>query len=524
MTLSKFIKPNMKGALYARYSSDGQTITAQRSSILQFAEKHNLKIINEFLDEGVSAVKNDLDKRPEIMSLLQEAEQQKFDFIAIQYSDRIARDPIEHITIKLQLKEIGIPVFISTSETIYDTNVNNLHQLMLDGFSKYEVDNIKTRTLDGLKARAELGKFTGGNSPYGYRYLKKKAIFVSILEEIETVKVIFELYKKGDGWQCIAEKLPPETCRIKEWTKEKVRSILLNPFYAGFISYNKRSKNNTSLLNNRELWIMAPAHYIDPIISIEEWEICWRLYNERKEMKVDPKHLKTSFLLRGLLKCKNCDTLFKTKDQRTKGKNKVYGEVIYYCPECKLRVTTDYIHDMVVNDILNDIRTFTFDQVYQKVDQKFKQEIVTLNEDIEKLKTTIRTYKVKKTEIKELTKEQMIKFKESNSEDVDCKKTIGILTVYKQQLTKRMVKIQNLIDNKTREIELRENASLNRNIWLNVLENVMGDRTKIEPMDIRRLFIPLVKHIKIDDNLVVEYQLRIDNKKRKSTNQISIPL
>ncbi|UTW70210.1 recombinase family protein [Anaerobacillus sp. HL2] len=69
-------------------------------------------------------------------------------------NDRLARDPIEHLTIRLTLRELGIPIVISATEKLYDSRNEDISQLLQDGFSKYEVENIKIRTLDGLKNRA----------------------------------------------------------------------------------------------------------------------------------------------------------------------------------------------------------------------------------------------------------------------------------------------------------------------------------------------------------------------------------
>ncbi|MBJ3774035.1 recombinase family protein, partial [Klebsiella pneumoniae] len=74
-----------------------------------------------------------------------------------------------------------------------------------------------------------------------------------------------------------------------KWTKEKVRSIIINPFYAGYMSWGKRTGPEKGTFGDRETWIIIHSEYIEPIISKEDWELCWKLYCERRERKVPPK-------------------------------------------------------------------------------------------------------------------------------------------------------------------------------------------------------------------------------------------
>lgn len=514
MLLSEVLKKDMIGVFYGRHSTERQNMKPQLDSAAELVKKYGCIIVKKYLEPGVSAAQVPMKDRPKLQQLLKDAKEKKFQFIVVQNNDRLARDPIEHLTIRLTLREIGIPIVVSATEKLYDSRNEDISQLLQDGFSKYEVENIKIRTLDGLKNRARGGKFTGGNAPFGYRYIKEEKRFQSYPEELQNVKKIFDLYKKGDGFEAVANKLPPGSNKGKDWTKEKVRTIVTNPFYAGFIGWNKRSNASNTSINDKELWILTPSDYIEPIITKEVWELCWQIYNSRRKKQVSPKQLKTSYLLKDLLICKTCKHEMKGKDERTSIRyGKEYGEKVYKCETCSIKFPAEKLQDQVVNSILNDVRTLKIHQVQEKVSTSLKHEVIQLKKDLQDLETALGNYAIKQSKIK-IRLQEVMKFK------LD-KNLIGALTVFNQEINNRIQHTEYQIKQKHNEIELKEYAEFNREAWNVVLNQILVDRSKIQPIDIRRLLLPLVKKLLITPNGEVEYYLRIDTKKRIVTDQLA---
>lgn len=513
MLLSEVLKKDMKGVFYGRHSTDRQNMDSQLNSASQLVKKYGCFIIKPYLDPGISAAKIPLKDRPGLQELLKDAKEKKFDFIVVQNNDRLARDPIEHLTIRLTLRELGIPIVVSATEKLYDSRNEDISQLLQDGFSKYEVENIKLRTMDGLKNRARSGKFTGGNPPFGYRYIKEDKRFDPYPEELEHVKNIFDLYKKGDGLEAVASKLPSGSNKGKDWTKEKVRTILTNPFYAGFISWGKRSNSSKTSINDKDVWILTPSDYIKPVITKEEWELCWQIFNSRRKKQVSPKQLKTSYLLTDLLICKTCKNKMKGKDERTSIKHgKKYGEKVYKCETCSIKFPAKKLQDRVINSILNDVRTLKIHQIYEKISSSLKQEVIQLKKDLQDLETALGDYAIKQSKVK-------IRLQDIMKSKLD-KNLIGALTVFNQEINNRIRQTEDLIKQKQNEIQLKDDAEYNREAWNVVLNQVLVDRSEIEPIDIRRLLLPLVKKLLITPNGEVEYYLRIDTQKRHVTDQL----
>lgn len=508
----------MKGAFYGRHSTDKQDMISQRNSVNKLIGKYQCEIVEEYLDPGVSAVKIPMEKREYLQKLISSAREKKFDFIIAYKSDRLARDPHEHLAIRSIMADFDMPVIISSTEDLYDKNNDLLVQLMEDGFTKYEADNIRIRTYDGKEAKAATGSWLGGHPPFGYRYKTKEKFIEPIPHELSIVSRIFELYKKGHGFHSIAEILNSITDINSDihsvqlnWTKKKVKDIILNPIYAGFISWRKRTNG---VINDRNLWITAPSDLITPIITKEEWEICYRLFHQRRMNQISPKYYKTNFLLNDIIQCKHCKCKLETKDQRTEQKGKVYGEKIYRCPTCKLRCSAEELHSTLVNEILNEIRFQTFDNIFNGVIEKLKIEVDVSKNEIKKLENEQDKYVASSERIKDELQKLM-----KNKED---ERLIKSLHQYHLEVQRKIKDVKNTILNKNKEIQIKQDAKYNREAWATVFENILQDREQIDDINIRRLFIPLIEYVTIDQNLKVDYKLRIDKSKRKMSNQIQL--
>ncbi|EBK2060070.1 recombinase family protein, partial [Salmonella enterica subsp. enterica serovar Typhi] len=110
LPLADLIRPGMKGAFYGRHSTDRQNMETQKVMAYDFAKKYGCTVVCEYLDAAVSARKKQLNDRPGISQLLRDARDRKFDFVLMNYHDRIARNPMEHQEIRKRLKECNIPV------------------------------------------------------------------------------------------------------------------------------------------------------------------------------------------------------------------------------------------------------------------------------------------------------------------------------------------------------------------------------------------------------------------------------
>lgn len=107
-------------AAYVRVSTQeqklhGLSLDAQKMKLEEYAEAHNMKIVEWYVDEGVSARKL-IRKRPELQRMIQDAEKGKFERIIFIKLDRFFRSVAEYHEC---MKRIS-PVVWTTTEEKYD--------------------------------------------------------------------------------------------------------------------------------------------------------------------------------------------------------------------------------------------------------------------------------------------------------------------------------------------------------------------------------------------------------------------
>ena len=121
-TMATYIE---EAAAYVRVSSQeqklhGLSIEAQKQKLIEYAEKHNLKIVEWYVDEGVSATRP-IAKRPELQRMVYDAQKGRFKRIIFIKLDRFFRSVAEyHACMKLIE-----PVIWTATEEKYDLSNAN---------------------------------------------------------------------------------------------------------------------------------------------------------------------------------------------------------------------------------------------------------------------------------------------------------------------------------------------------------------------------------------------------------------
>lgn len=112
-------------AAYIRVSTQeqklhGLSLDAQKEKLKEYAKKHGLKIVEWYMDEGVSGRKR-IRNRPELQRMIRDAEAGKFDRIIFIKLDRFFRSVAEYHEC---MKRIG-PVIWTATEEKYDLSTAN---------------------------------------------------------------------------------------------------------------------------------------------------------------------------------------------------------------------------------------------------------------------------------------------------------------------------------------------------------------------------------------------------------------
>lgn len=157
-------------AAYIRVSTQEQklhgiSLDAQKMKLIAYAKKHNLKIVEWYMDEGVSGRKL-IKNRPELQRMIQDAEKGEFDRIIFIKLDRFFRSIAEYHE---AMKRIA-PVIWTATEEEYDLSTANGRMLvnMKITIAEMEADQGGERIKVVNEYKTSTGQPLTGNLPFGF--------------------------------------------------------------------------------------------------------------------------------------------------------------------------------------------------------------------------------------------------------------------------------------------------------------------------------------------------------------------
>ena len=158
----------MKCVIYARYSSAEQreeSVEGQLRECKEFAERHNMTILDSYIDRALSARTDD---RPQFQKMIQDSAKKQFDIVLVWKLDRFSRNRFDAATYRAILKRNGVKV-VSAKENISEGPEGIILEAMLDGMAEYYSAELSVKVKRGQKENALKCKANGGNVPFGYR-------------------------------------------------------------------------------------------------------------------------------------------------------------------------------------------------------------------------------------------------------------------------------------------------------------------------------------------------------------------
>lgn len=183
-------------AAYIRVSTQEQklhgiSLDAQKAKLIAYAKANGMKIVEWYMDEGVSARKL-IKKRPELQRMIQDAEKGQFERIIFIKLDRFFRSVAEYHEC---MKRIA-PVVWTTTEEKYDLTTANGRFLINAklAVAEMEADMASERVNLVNEYKASTGQPLCGNVPFGFKIIRdpdtgrKKIVkdpeYADILEDV----------------------------------------------------------------------------------------------------------------------------------------------------------------------------------------------------------------------------------------------------------------------------------------------------------------------------------------------------
>ncbi|MHC1723947.1 MAG: recombinase family protein [Aminipila sp.] len=409
----------MKVAIYCRLSEedrnkhaetdDSESIQNQKSMLIQHAVEQNWEIYNIYSDDDYTGADR---KRPEFKKLLLDAEQHKFDIVLCKTQSRFTRE--------LELVEKYIhglfPMwgirFVSIVDNADTQNKGNKKSRQINGlvnewYLEDMSDNIKSVLIDKRKKGVHIGAF----ALYGYKKNpEKKGQLIIDEEAAEVVREVFLLFSQGYGKSAIARILndreipnPTEYKRLKGlrykqpesknstlWKYYAIANMLTNEIYIGNMVQGKYEsvsyKSKKSRPRSKEEWYVVKDTH-EPIIDLDLWNKVQDIISQ----KAKPFSSGEIGVFARKTKCINCGYTMRSSKNHERHYLKCSTRYVSKGACIGAFISVDKLEETVLAEI-NSL-------ISQYIDKEYIERNIdassSLIQKIEKLESTVKTYKDK---------------------------------------------------------------------------------------------------------------------------------
>lgn len=496
------VKENLKlsrlAGIYVRVSTEEQakhgfSIRAQIEKLKQYCEAMDWKVIDVYVDDGISG-KNIID-RPEVNRMLKDIEAKKINTVLVYKVDRLTRSLKDLINL-VELFNQNDCDFCSLQESIDTKTATGRMFLKIIGiFAEFERENIAERTRFGMEKKAKEGYvLIAGISPLGYDKEKDNKIVQVNDNEAEIVKLIFNSYlDKNTTLIGLARRLNLQNYKTKSgypFSGKTIKGILSNPIYIGKVRYCKDDKERTFEVDGKHEAIIDEDTY---------FKVQQKL--EKIQSKSGTKRPKENNYYCGTLYCGVCGERMTThiKDKK-RADGSLYSSCAYRCPNKVLAMCSakQMSHLKVEKAFVSYINNIQDLDVTNKIDLSQFNETETVDS----------LYDTYKKEIERLNQQQSKIMKLFIDELVDYDEFIKMKNIIKTQLVE--------LKNKLQQIEQEENQEkiylTEKEIITSIKENWLL-LTNSEKMDFLNNFIEKIIIINEPQENTTEGKVKIKEMK-----------
>ena len=379
-------------AAYVRVSTQeqklhGLSLDAQKMKLTEYAEKHNMKIVEWYVDEGVSARKL-IRKRPELQRMIQDAEKRKFERIIFIKLDRFFRSVAEYHEC---MKRIS-PVVWTTTEEKYDLSTAQGRMLvnMKLTIAEMEADMAGERVNLVNEYKVTTGQPLSGSIPFGFK----------IVTDTDTGRK--KIIRDPDDEDILEDMIQ----HYMTHQSKKATIVYANAAHHVSISHDSL----TRLLTNTMLKgaYRDNPKYCEAYLTPEEFD---KLQEILKRNVKDNTVENRAYIFSGLIKCPECGCLLKGTTMVQKGRNK-QNKYVYKRYRCgkskkdaacgfKKTVSENVFERMMLADIekyMEDAKIRSAEVTASNAVKVPKHSIEEINEQIDRLNYSWQTGKIRSVE------------------------------------------------------------------------------------------------------------------------------
>lgn len=429
---------------------ESESISNQKSLLLQYTKENNLKVYDMYIDDGYSGTNFN---RPNFNRLIKDIELGKINMVITKDMSRLGRDYIgtgnliEKYFPEHNVRYIAITDNIDTFLDSSNNDIAPFKAIMNDMYAK----DISKKIKSSLKAKQKEGKWVGSKTPFGYiKDPNNKNHLIIEEEQAHIVKRIYNMCLDGLSFYKISKELTNEgiktpaqyyeykwrsnyNCKYGMWHSKTIYDILTNRIYTGDTVQNKRTKVNYKI---KKIIKNKPSQYI-VVENTHEAIIDKEMFYEvqkRIPKNVGRSEKKETHLLDGLLYCGDCGHRISIGPRRKKD-NRCYTICNYYRTYIKQKLCTahsnnyDDLEELILKLLkINCLKYIDSKKIKKNTLNKFKnkenvnnqKEIKIIKQSINQLTKNLDTIYLDKIN-KVINQKQFIRIKDKLEKEIQIK-------------------------------------------------------------------------------------------------------
>jgi site-specific DNA recombinase len=401
---------NRYASCYCRYSSDKQqqqSIEYQLERIEEFCKKHDITLIEKYIDEATTGTS---DKRDDFQRMIQDSEHSKWGYLLVYDLSRLARNVEDQMFYQKILKQRGIMI-ISVKEKFDSTPEGHLFALITAGINEYYSKHLAKRSFAGVIQNAKKSLAIGGIPPLGFDVDNNKRYVIN-QKEAEAVRIIFDKTIKGWSHGKIRDYLNENGYRTKKGRPftQSFYETLRNRKYIGEYIFNATSKKKSRTIrserpNNEDEVVRIPGG-LPRIVDQDIFDQVQHLLNKRSntaKLKFNP----SKYLLTGIIECGFCHSRIYGMTSYHKKYRKPYiryAHKMYNTGKCPTKeIPTAYMDNWIMQIVIpNFIET-----------RDIRNRVRTINEQISEERNKLKT-RIKEIEAQITTMDEQLESQANN--------------------------------------------------------------------------------------------------------------
>jgi len=531
LTHKQVYELNLRVTFYARVSTDkyeqAHSLKNQVDYYRELIQNNpNWTYVEGYVDEGISGTS--VSGRNEFKRMIEDAKNNKFDFIITKEISRFSRNTLDSIKYTQLLLSYGVGVLFQSDNINTLLPDAELRLTIMSSIAQDEVRKISERVRFGFKRAIDSGVVLGNNNIWGYR--KEKGRLVIDENQAKVVRRIFELYAlENVGIRRICDILANEgvfNSMGKPLSFSTVRGILSNPKYKGYYCGNKTHKIDYKMhkikhLSPKEWLIYKDEEAVPPIVSEELWDKANSILNSRStSVKTGATSYQNKYSLSGKVICKDHNTPYYRSLYKSPKVDREVWQCKHYAGYGKAGCQNPVIYTSEILDVIKEImRYIDIDNIIKELISTYKNLNVDRNiyKSIQKTEREIENIKLMKDKILSLNIEGKIDdvelIERNNKYNNEIKKLLNSLNELKKSQNKGI----DIKDDKLKEIY---NQDKTRELILSeVLDKVIVGKGEKKGEVWASLYIKIINEVLIlkikrkrgDGEIIIENEIESDD-------------